>query len=219
MNLYFYVIETGRAKQPIELASNLRLPDRNRFRRRDDSVAALARLGADIEREHVPIAIDRDDDPATRRHARHFRDSIGRGIDIFKDVFAPDAVERTVGKRDRRKRALHELRRQLGFARVSAGSLDKLAAEQAAEQLFLELLDEFGGQGRNVSHIQKANNYAPTEFAKHPKAKAIGAKKTLAEAMERLFAAKKIKVEPYGSPSKGHHRIARCNPEQKENFA
>jgi RecA-family ATPase len=81
---------------------------------------------------------------------------------------------------------------------AGAGTLDKLAAEQAAEQLFLELLDEFGGQGRNVSHIQKANNYAPTEFAKHPKAKATGAKKTLAEAMERLFAAKKIKVEPYG---------------------
>lgn len=100
---------------------------------------------------------------------------------------------------------------------AGAGTLDKLAAEQAAEQLFLELLDEFGGQGRNVSHIQKANNYAPTEFAKHPKAKATGAKKTLAEAMERLFAAKKIKVEPYGSQSRGTHRIARCNPQQEEN--
>jgi RecA-family ATPase len=90
------------------------------------------------------------------------------------------------------------------------GTLDKLAAEQAADQLFLELLDKFSSQGRNVSHLKTSNSYAPTMFASDPKAKAPGIKKTLGEAMERLFEAKKIKAEPYGAPSKHHQRIVRC---------
>ena len=97
---------------------------------------------------------------------------------------------------------------------ASMGTLDKLAAEQAADHLFLELLDKFHAQGRNASHIKTANSYAPTMFAKDPKAKAPGIHKTLADAMERLFAAKKIKAEEYGPPSKQHHRIVRCDPEQ-----
>ena len=97
------------------------------------------------------------------------------------------------------------------------GTLDKLAAEQAADHLFLELLDKFQAQGRNVSHLKTANSYAPTMFAKDPKAKAPGIHKTLADAMERLFAAKKIKAEEYGPRSRLHHRIARCDPQQEEN--
>jgi RecA-family ATPase len=95
---------------------------------------------------------------------------------------------------------------------ASMGTLDKLAAEQAADHLFLELLDEFRTQERHVSHIKTSNTYAPTMFASHPKAKAPGITKTLAEAMERLFAAKKIKAEQYGSPSKHHQRLVRCEP-------
>jgi RecA-family ATPase len=96
---------------------------------------------------------------------------------------------------------------------AAMGSLDKLAAEQAAENLFLELLDEQQGQGRNVSHHKNANAYAPTQFIKHPKAKAPGMYKVLSEAMERLFNAKKIKVESYGKRSNPHSRIARCRDE------
>ena len=99
----------------------------------------------------------------------------------------------------------------------SMGTLDKLAAEQAADHLFLELLDKFQAQGRNVSHLKTANSYAPTMFGKDPKAKAPGIHKALAEAMERLFAAKKIKAEEYGPRSRLHHRIARCDPQQEEN--
>lgn len=91
----------------------------------------------------------------------------------------------------------------------AAGSLDKLAEEQRYENLFLELLDKLRGQGRNVSHSKSANSYAPTMFCKDPKAQAPGGHKALAGAMERLFAAKKIKVEQYGKPSNPHHRIAR----------
>jgi RecA-family ATPase len=97
---------------------------------------------------------------------------------------------------------------------ASMGTLDKLAAEQAADHLFLELLDKFQAQGRKLSHLPTANAYAPTMLAKDPKAKAPGIKAALAAAMERLFEAKKIKVEEYGPPSKNHQRIVRCNPQQ-----
>src|SRR5208283_5257580 len=101
------------------------------------------------------------------------------------------------------------LRYQRGlFLPVAAmGSLDKLAAEQAADNLFLELLDKFQSQGRNVSHHKNANSYAPTQFSKDPKAKAPGIHKAMADAMERLFAGKRIKVESYGRPSHPHTRI------------
>jgi len=90
-------------------------------------------------------------------------------------------------------------------------NLDKLATEQAADNLFLELLNKFQAQGRNVSHLKTANCYAPTMFTKDPKAGAPGIHKALADAMERLFAAKKIRVEPYGKPSRQYHRIAHCD--------
>jgi RecA-family ATPase len=89
-------------------------------------------------------------------------------------------------------------------------SMEKLAAEQKADDLFLELLDEFQGQGRNVSYAKNAHNYAPTMFGKDPKAKAPGMRQALADAMERLFAAKRIKVETYGRSSHPHSRITRC---------
>jgi RecA-family ATPase len=94
---------------------------------------------------------------------------------------------------------------------ATMGSLEKLAEEQRADNLFLELLDKFQSQGRNVSHFKNANSYAPTAFSKDPKAKAPGVRKALADAMERLFTAKKIKVEDYGKPSNPHHGIIRCH--------
>jgi RecA-family ATPase len=111
------------------------------------------------------------------------------------------------------------LRYQRGlFLQVAKMStLDKLADKQAADHLFLELLYKFQAQGRNVSHLKTANSYAPTMFAKDPKAKAPGIKDALADAMERLFAAKKIKAEEYGYASNPHYRIVRCDPQQEEN--
>jgi len=110
------------------------------------------------------------------------------------------------------------LRYQRGlFLPVAAtGSLDKMADDQAAENLFLELLDKFEAQGRNVSHCKTAHTYAPTMFAKDPKAAAPGLRKELADAMERLFAAERIKVENYGRPSHPHARLARCSDEKEE---
>jgi RecA-family ATPase len=88
------------------------------------------------------------------------------------------------------------------------GSLDRLAAEQRAEQLFLALLDRFNRQGQNVNAKAAARNYAPTAFAKEAEAKKDGIRKVdLESAMRRLFAAEKITAIPYGSPSRRTSRL------------
>ena len=103
------------------------------------------------------------------------------------------------------------LRYQRGlFLPVAAiGTLEKLAEEQRFDDLFLELLDKFESQGRNVSHLKNSNSYAPTAFSNDPKAKAPGIHKALTEAMERLFEAKKIRADKYGKNSNPHFRIVR----------
>ena len=87
-------------------------------------------------------------------------------------------------------------------------NLDKLAAEQAAQRMFLDLLNRFNSQNRNLSDKSSANNYAPTMFAKEKEAREAGIKKAAFEtAMRNLFAADKIRIEAYGSPSKGWTRL------------
>jgi hypothetical protein len=86
--------------------------------------------------------------------------------------------------------------------------LEKLAAEQAAEQLFLTLLEEFNRQGRNTSAKPNAPTYAPTLFAKEKQARKLGIKRAnFEEAMRNLFAADKIQLQPYGPPSKATSKL------------
>jgi RecA-family ATPase len=88
------------------------------------------------------------------------------------------------------------------------GSVDKMAKEQTADQLFTALLDRFNGQGRNVSEKATAKNYAPTVFGKEAEAKKYGLRKADFEAaMRRLFDASQIAVEPYGPPCRGTTRL------------
>jgi RecA-family ATPase len=88
------------------------------------------------------------------------------------------------------------------------GSLEKLAQEAKADETFLELLRAYTEQGRNVSDKRNANNSAPTAFAEEALAKKRGVKKTeLADAMRRLFEAKKIRVEDYGRSGREASRI------------
>jgi RecA-family ATPase len=87
--------------------------------------------------------------------------------------------------------------------------LEKAAAEQTAEQLFLTLLARFTRQGRNVSDKATSHGYAPTTFAADPEAKAAHVSKAaFADAMQRLFAADKIHVETYGRPSRLSFKLA-----------
>jgi RecA-family ATPase len=87
------------------------------------------------------------------------------------------------------------------------GTLDKMAAEKAADDLFLKLFDKFQAQGRNASHAKTSNSYAPTLFATDPEGK--GKRKELADAMNRLFAAGQIQVENYGRASRPSSRLTR----------
>jgi hypothetical protein len=87
---------------------------------------------------------------------------------------------------------------------ASIGGLNKLAAEQRVDELFLELLGCFQAQGRRVSDRRTAHNYAPTMFAADPKAKSNNTRKdAFIAAMSRLFAANKIRAESYGPPHRG----------------
>jgi RecA-family ATPase len=88
------------------------------------------------------------------------------------------------------------------------GSFEKIAAEAKADAAFLDLLDRFNAQGRNVGVTPTSPNYAPTLFAKE----ATGfSKRQLEEAMRRLFNSNTIRAEPYGRPSNEHRRLARSS--------
>jgi RecA-family ATPase len=103
------------------------------------------------------------------------------------------------------------LRYQRGLFLPEGGmsSLDKLAAEQRADELFMTLLAQFDKQGRNVSEKPTANGYAPTTFAKENSARTQGIRKAdLEAAMRRLFEAGKIKVDNYGRPSRPSSKLA-----------
>jgi RecA-family ATPase len=92
-----------------------------------------------------------------------------------------------------------------------SSTLDKLAVEKAAEDLFLKLLQDFNQQGRNVSDKKNSPTYAPAAFASDPQAKTIHRPgKALTDAMARLFAAGKIRVETYGRPSRPYSRLVAC---------
>jgi RecA-family ATPase len=100
------------------------------------------------------------------------------------------------------------LRYQRGLFLPEAGlsSLDKLAREQQAENIFLDLLKHYEQTGRNVSESKTANNYAAAAFTKEQAAKGFR-KADLEVAMRRLFDKGQIHVENYGRPSRPAYRI------------
>jgi hypothetical protein len=63
--------------------------------------------------------------------------------------------------------------------------LDKLALDAKAEDVFIDLLKELTGQGRNVN-ANKGPTYAPAVFAKEDAASSI-TMAALEKAMERLL--------------------------------
>jgi RecA-family ATPase len=88
-------------------------------------------------------------------------------------------------------------------------NLEKLATEQATEQLFLTLLSQLNRQGRNTSAKPSAPTYAPTLFAKEKPARERGiGKKAFEDAMRNLFATDKIWLEPYGPKCRDTFRLA-----------
>lgn len=99
--------------------------------------------------------------------------------------------------------------RGLFLPEAAVGGLDKLAREAKADELFMDLLGRFAGQGRNVSHNLSSPTNAPVVFAGEAEAKKYRlGKHDFKEAMSRLFAADKIHVEEYGRPSRPYSKLA-----------
>jgi RecA-family ATPase len=90
---------------------------------------------------------------------------------------------------------------------AAAPSPYRAAAESQVDELFLQLLDKFGAQGRDVRSTT-GSGYAPAEFESDPDAKTAGVKaRALKAAMARLFDAGKI-VTVQGKRSKHIERAA-----------
>jgi RecA-family ATPase len=93
---------------------------------------------------------------------------------------------------------------------ASMSSFERLAADKRVEDLFLALLDRCNEQGRNTCDKPSAQTFAPTLFAKEAEAKELKVRKADFDgAMRRLFAAKKLRNEAYGPPSRGTVKLVR----------
>jgi RecA-family ATPase len=103
------------------------------------------------------------------------------------------------------------LRYRNGLFLPEAGisNLDKIAREVMVDRIFLDLLQRFASEGRNVSDKRTSNNYAPAAFTQEAEAKKQHLRKPDFEAaMRRLFKDLKIHVEQYGRRSRPASRIA-----------
>jgi RecA-family ATPase len=90
-----------------------------------------------------------------------------------------------------------------------SGSLEKLAADQKADELFVTLLKQLEQQGRSVNDKPSSPTYAPKVFSE-PTANGTN-KKSMAGAMHRLFAAGRIRVGEYGRPSRPNSKLELVN--------
>jgi RecA-family ATPase len=87
-------------------------------------------------------------------------------------------------------------------------SLDRVAHQAKAQQVFLDLLQRFTRKNRNVS-TTPGTTYAPPIFAGEEEAKKAHLKKAdLKDAMRQLFKDGRIWNEPYGKKSNSHYRLA-----------
>jgi RecA-family ATPase len=102
------------------------------------------------------------------------------------------------------------LRYQHGLFLPEAGvsSLDKMAREQRAEDIFLSLFARFQREGRDdLSDGPSSPRYAPKMFYQEKEAKGLR-KADLENAMLRLFETRKLHVERDGKPSRQRSRFA-----------
>jgi RecA-family ATPase len=102
------------------------------------------------------------------------------------------------------------LRYQHGLFLPEGGlsSLDQVARRAQANETFIDLLNRFSSQNRNVSDKSTANNYAPTMFAREDEAKKHRLKKPeFEQAMRDLFKADKITLQQYDKPSLHRQRL------------
>jgi RecA-family ATPase len=91
----------------------------------------------------------------------------------------------------------------------SPSSIERAAAEQKAEQVFMSLFDRLTGQGRTFSPSKNSpGNYPPRVFADHLDGKGIGIK-AFEGALQRLLDAGTIRIETVGPNSKSRQQLVR----------
>jgi RecA-family ATPase len=103
------------------------------------------------------------------------------------------------------------LRYQRGLFLPEAGvsDLDKAERDARACEVFLDILQRFAREGRNVSENKNAPTYAPAKFEKEAEAKKYRLKKhDLEQAMRDLFRTQKIRLDQYDRPHLGRRRLA-----------
>jgi RecA-family ATPase len=94
---------------------------------------------------------------------------------------------------------------------AAATGFSALAAKQDADEIFATLVGAYQTEKRHVSSTPSAN-FAPAVFARDARSQGIG-KKALGDAMNRLFAARRIKVLEVGPPSRRLKSIVLANAE------
>ena len=93
------------------------------------------------------------------------------------------------------------------------GGFEQLIAEAKAERVFLNLLASHNAQNRDVSD-SPGSNYAPAIFAGTGPERLT--KDVLRGAMNRLFAVGRIRVEPFGPPSRRRKRLITEPPKESD---
>jgi RecA-family ATPase len=83
-------------------------------------------------------------------------------------------------------------------------------AKQRAERVFLELVSKTATEGQHVSASSNSGNYAPKVFAGRSDSERV-TKRDFAAVMKSLFVEKKIRLEPYGPPSRGTTHIVKID--------
>ena len=96
------------------------------------------------------------------------------------------------------------------FVPIKPSALDKIARNDKAERVFLDLLAAFSAQGRDVSP-NVSNTYAPSVFEKHPDAEGVS-KKEFATAMGRLLSTNRIRSDTAGPPSRRYSKLVVVPP-------
>ena len=87
----------------------------------------------------------------------------------------------------------------------SGNSLERIAADAKADDVFLTMLKQFRTEGRDVC-ARQCSTYAPNVFASHPDLKGVR-KRDFLDAMNRLLKEGKISVETFGPPSRQRTRL------------
>lgn len=93
--------------------------------------------------------------------------------------------------------------RKVKISQSSSASFERIARDRDDDHRFLDLLAQYEGQGRKLSHKAAAKDYAPRAFAAEKGG--IGIKR-FEQPMERLFERKEIHVAADGPASRAGHK-------------